>query len=208
MKNFEKINENFEHTLIDGGINPPNELQSAILKRIKQGGDLLVVAPKGSGKTYAAMLSMLLKTPESYEGSPRSLYIGSDNDEIVDMNKKLRLITRRKEIMVEPAHDKGKMVEQRVFIYQGADIVIGNPKRIYDLYIQNGLNLNKLNLLIIDNPEIFLKDKLIGELNRLADSLPNCQRIILVEQINARTEKILDHFLNHPMVIEWEEKTE
>lgn len=202
MKNFEKINAHFENTLTENGIQPPNELQSSILKRIRQGGDLLVIAPKGSGKTYAAIMAMLLKCPDSQEGSPRVVYIGSDNKEVLEMTKTLRHLTRRKELMIEPANDKGKMVEQRVFIFQGADIVIGNPKRIYDLYIQNGLNMNKLNLLIMDNPEIFLKDSLIGELNRLSESLPNCQRIFLTEEVNSRTERIIPQFLNHPLILE------
>lgn len=202
MKNFEKINVYFENTLTESGIQPPNELQSSILKRIRQGGDLLVTAPKGSGKTYAAIMAMLLKCPDSQEGSPRVVYMGSDNNEVLEMTKMLRHLTRRKELMIEPANDKGKMVEQRVFIFQGADIVIGNPKRIYDLYIQNGLNMNKLNLLIMDNPDIFLKDSLIGELNRLSESLPNCQRIFLTEEINSRTERIIPQFLNHPLILE------
>lgn len=202
MKNFEKINTHFENTLTESGIQLPNELQSSILKRIRQGGDLLVIAPKGSGKTYAAMMAILLKCPDSQEGSPRVVYMGSDNDEVLEMTKTLRHLTRRKELMIEPANDKGKMVEQRVFIFQGADIVIGNPKRIYDLYIQNGLNMNKLNLLIMDNPDIFLKDSLIGELNRLSESLPNCQRIFLTEEINSRTERIIPQFLNHPMILD------
>ncbi|MBN9292446.1 MAG: DEAD/DEAH box helicase [Flavobacteriia bacterium] len=202
MKNFEKINAHFENTLTENGIQPPNELQSSILKRIRQGGDLLVIAPKGSGKTYAAIMAILLKCPDSQEGSPRVVYIGSDNNEVLEMTKTLRHLTRRKELMIEPANDKGKMVEQRVFIFQGADIVIGNPKRIYDLYIQNGLNMNKLNLLIMDNPEIFLKDSLIGELNRLSESLPNCQRIFLTEEVNSRTERIIPQFLNHPLILE------
>lgn len=201
MTEFEKLDTYFENTFASGGINPPNDIQEAIIKRIKQGGDLLVIAPKGSGKTYSVILASLLKCPESQEGSPRVLYIGSNNDEVIELTKKTTLISRRKELMVEAANDKGKIVQQRNFIFQGADIVFGSPKRIYDLYIQSGFNLNKLQLVILDNPDLFLNDKSMGEMIRIAEGLPKCQRIFLVENITPKVERIMPYFLNNPLVI-------
>jgi superfamily II DNA/RNA helicase len=202
MTEFEKLDNHFENTLSSGGINPPNTLQEAVIKRVKQGGDLIVVAPKGSGKTYSSILTSLLKCPESNEGSPRVLYIGSDDAEIVELTKKVAHLSRRKELMIEGANDKGKIVQQRNFIFQGADIIFGSPKRIYNLYIQSGLNLNKLNLVILDNPDLFLNDKLMGEIIRVAEGLPKCQRIFLVEEITPKVERIASYFLNHPLIIE------
>lgn len=202
MTEFEKLDNHFENTLSTGGINPPNELQEAIIKRIKQGGDLIVVAPKGSGKTYAAILASLFKCPESQEGSPRVLYIGSSNDEVAELTKKTALLSRRKELMIEAANDKGKIVQQRNFIFQGADIIFGNPKRIFDLYIQSGLNLNKLNLVILDNPDLFLNDKTIGEMIRIGEALPKCQRVFLIETMTQKVERLISSFLNHPLIIE------
>lgn len=202
---FAEINQNFENTLVEGNYPQPNALQQAILKRIKQGGDLLVVAPQGSGKTYGAILGSLMKCPQAQEGSPRVIILTNDNDEVVENTKKLTHITRRKDLMIEAANDKGKIVRQRVFIFQGADMVLGSAKRIYDLYIQNGVNLNMLNLLILDNPDKFLTDKAMGEMIRIAEGLPKCQRIFLVEEITPRVERLMNHFLVNPLVID--EKT-
>lgn len=199
---FEEINQNFDNTLAGEGFNSPNDLQAAVLKRIKQGGDLLVIAPKESGKTYAAMLAMMLKCPTPQEGSPRVLYMGDDNEEIVEMAKKMTLVTRRTELFIEVADSKGKMIQQRIFIFQGADVVIGNAKRMYDLYIQNGLNLNKIQLLIVDDADKFMTERAMAEMVRISEGLPKCQRIFFIEKRTPRVERVLSRFLNHPMVID------
>lgn len=202
-KYYAKLNEYFEGVLPEEGINPPNELQEQVIKRIKQGGDAIVYAPKGMGKTYAAILSMLIKNPEANEGSPRSLYIGNDNNEVQEMARLIELATRRKELYVELANDKGKMVQQRNYIFYGADLIVGTPKRVYDLYIQNGINLNELNLLFIDDIDMMMTDKLIGDFIRISEGLPKCQRIIMMEKSNPRVEKILPYLVTNPMVIQF-----
>lgn len=203
MKDYlEEINQNFENTLIEDGITPPNDLQQKILKRIKQGGDFIVKAPKGSGKTYGILLGALLKNPTPQEGSPRVIYLGNKNEEIVELGRKATHLTRRTEMLIEVANEKGKMVQQRVFIFHGADMVFGNAKRIYDLYIQNGLNLNMTNLLILDDVDEFLTEKGIGEMIRISEALPKCQRVFLLEEVTPRVERIMDYFLRNPLVIE------
>lgn len=201
MKIFDALNEHFEGTLTTGGIPVPNELQQKVLQRAKQGGDLLLSAPDNSGKTMAAMMSALQKVPERCEGSPRVIYVCPDPEKAKSLVALMTLVSRRKDLMIELAHDKGNMIEQRIHIFEGADIVIGNPKRIYDLYIQNGLNTGELKLFILDNAEQMMKESTIRDLKRIAGSLPKCQRFIFTTEINSKLEKILDDFLINPLEI-------
>lgn len=198
MKIFDALNEHFEGQLTTGGIPVPNELQEAVLKRTKQGGDLFVVAAPESGKTMAAMMAAIQKCPDSMEGSPRVIYICADNEKARKLTTQLTLVTRRKEIMIEPANDKGNQIEQRINIYDGADIVIGNVQRIYDLYIQNGINLGELRLIILDDTELLMKEKLILGLRRLSTGLPKCQRFIFANTLTEKVESFAEEFLIHP----------
>lgn len=200
-KYYQNIDEHFEGILEECGINPPNELQEKILKRVKQGGDLMVVAPKNAGKTYGAILSLLIKNPESVEGSPRSLMITDSDSEAEQMAKLIENATRRKELMVELAINRGNLIQQRNLIYYGADMVLGTPKRTFDLYLKNGINMSQINLFIMDNPDIFLNDRLIGDMIRISEGLPKCQRVFLVQEITPRVQRIVDRFLLNPMKI-------
>lgn len=201
-KYYDKINQYFENILEESGIHSPNELQARILQRIKQGGDLLLIAPEGKGKTYGALLSMLVKNPEKKEGSPRSLYISDDNYQVKDLAKLLEKATRRKELLIELANDSGNVHDQKDYIFYGADIVVGTPKRVYDLYIKNGINLNLLNLFILDNPDKFLTDKVIGDMVRISEGLPKCQKVFMVQDMTPRTKRLVDLLLVNPLKIE------
>ncbi len=204
MSIFDKLNEHFEGTFNAAGITAPNELQEKILQRGKQGGDLLVISAKQSGKSMAAALAALQKVPESCEGSPRAVIVCPDSDKAKELAKFLVTVSRRKELMIELAHEKGPMIEQRNHIFEGADIVVGTPKRIYDLYIQNGINLGMLKLFILDDAETMLKESTIGQLRRIGDSLPKCQRIIFANAVTEKLEKVMDDVLINPMVLEAE----
>lgn len=202
MSTFDSLNEHFEHTFAAAGLNAPNELQEKVLQRTKQGGDLLLVSGKETGKSMAAALAALQKVPESCEGSPRAVIICTEPEKARTIAKFIATVSRRKELMVELADDKGQMIGQRNNIYEGADIVIGNPKRIFDLYIQNGINFGKLKLFVLDDAETMLKEATIGHIRRIAGSLPKCQRMIFAGDMNPKLEKILDDVLINPLIIE------
>lgn len=202
MTIFEKLNLHFEETFPSAGIEKPNELQEKVLQRVKQGGDLVVIARKSTGKSIAAAMAALEKVPEQLEGSPRAVIICSTSEQAKITAAFIIKVSRRKDIYVELAHDKGNMIEQRNHIFEGADIVVGTAKRIYDLYIQNGINMGKLKLFVLDDAETMLKESTIGQLRRIAESLPKCQRIIFANSVSSKLEKVMDELMFNPMKIE------
>ncbi len=202
MTIFEKLNLHFEETFSSAGIEKPNELQEKVLQRVKQGGDLLVIAGKSAGKSTAAAIAALEKVPEQLEGSPRAVIICSTSEQAKITAAFIVKVSRRKEIYVELAHDKGNMIEQRNHIFEGADIVVGTAKRIYDLYIQNGINMGKLKLFVLDDAETMLKESTIAQMRRIADSLPKCQRIIFANSVSAKLEKVMEDLMLNPLEIE------
>jgi ATP-dependent RNA helicase RhlE len=202
MTIFEKLNLHFEETFPSAGIEKPNELQEKVLQRVKQGGDLLVIAGKSSGKSMAAAIAALEKVPEQLEGSPRAVIICSTSEQAKITAAFIVKVSRRKEIYVELAHDKGNMIEQRNHIFEGADIVVGTAKRIYDLYIQNGINMGKLKLFVLDDAETMLKESTIAQMRRIADSLPKCQRIIFANSVSSKLEKVMDDLMLNPLEIQ------
>lgn len=205
MTVFEQLSEHFEHTFAALGIEKASELQENILKKVKAGGDLLLLAPESEDKTFAAALACLQKVPESCEGSPRAILICSTSEKAKKITQFLTVASRRKELMIEAADDSGKQVQQRIHIFEGADIVVGTPKRIYDLYIQNGINLGELKLTILDNADEMTKENLILGMRRLAEGLPRCQRMLFTKEMNPKVERMSSVWVNNPMEMDLSE---
>ena len=199
---LEQLNTHLQGTLEERSLTSLNELQQKVIARLKQGGNAVITGESGSGKSTAVALASLIKAPHSYEGSPRVLILSSTVDKAHQLHAQLTDWVRRTEISVELTHDKGNMVRDRNTVYDGVDILIGNPKRILDLYIQNGIHLNQLMLFVIDDADVIAKDALMVQyIIRLAESLPKCQRFIFATEQTPKMDRLLEAVCLHPAYI-------
>lgn len=186
------------------GYNEFSNLHAYLLKRIKTGESIALHLP-GDAETIDKMLISLslFKAPQAFEGSPRVLWITDTTDRARKLADQMKHLCRRSEIAVELADDKGKMIEQRNHIFDGADIIIGNPKRIHDLYNQNGIHVNQLKLVIIDSLDTFVKQPtLLQFIRRVNESLPKCQHIFVQHDSQERITHFIDELVPFHKVID------
>ena len=123
------------------------------------------------------------------EGSPRVLWITPSWESVREKIKSFHHLMKRTDVTIENADDKSKIIEQRNAIFEGAEIIIGNPKRVLELYNQNWIHMNQLSLVIIDQAEIICKNpSTIQSIKRIAESLPKCQKLIFAEGTHDRLE--------------------
>jgi len=203
---LEQLNTHLEGTLEDTEFKTLNELQQKSIAKVKQGGDCVFISGDRTGKTTAIALSALVKAPHSYEGSPRVIIFSSTVDKAHQLHKQLSTWVRRTEISIELAHDKGNMVLERNNIFDGADILVTNTKRMLDLYIQNGIHIGQLMLLVVDDATEIAKDAMMTQrIARLIESFPKCQRFVFTTEMNPKVEKLVEVFCVHPTVVEFEE---
>lgn len=202
-KDLAKINEILGNTLSEEKIIDLNEYQTTIVKKIKQGGDFISVREPNSGSTMAIAIGSLIKSPVHHEGSPRVIIITKDTTTARALQIKMKTWVRKTMIEVEVADDKGNIIQQRNDIFDGAEIVVGNIRRIYDLYIQNGINIRELNLLIVDDADFVVTDaKSFMYFNRLNESLPSkCQKAIFTKEYNSKVEKLAEIFCINPIIL-------
>lgn len=200
-----KLREELHDILPDKGITELNAFQSKIIDALKSGKNILAEGPVGSGKTKAILLCLLQKVTEASEGSPRAIVVCKTSQDAFDLHEELQKICRILDITVDLAHDRGKMLEQRNDIFNGTEIIIANPKRLYDLYIQNGFNVSQLKLFILDDAIEHFKGGYKMQLSRIAECLPKCQHVYFSNSFeDKRLEDYLEEFVPVTMKIEAE----
>lgn len=185
---FEKLQDTLIENLNSTGFNDFLPEQAKLFQKIREGKNLIVITDGNKGLSSLFLMTALYKVPEPEEGSPRVVIICASDNEAIARYEDLKKWSRHMDLTIDLAHEKGKQIQQRNDIFDGTEIVIGTTKRIYDLYIQSGLNLNVLRLFIIDDANQTLMKNNPGFLARFADSLPKCQILIGAKTYNEKLE--------------------
>jgi len=87
----------------------------------------------------------------------------------------------------------------------GADIVIATPDRARAIYLKLGLNLNKIELFVVDDADLIVKQGLQLPVAELANSIIKCQHLVFTSVVHGRLEKMIDPFMKLPALVEVDE---
>lgn len=193
---FTKLRQELSELLTERGYHELNDFQGKIIDGVKAGKNLMVEGPIDSGKTTSIIFGVLQRITEPGEGSPRAIVICADDQRARTLHEKLEKLCRPIDLTVDLAVEKGNMLQQRNDIFDGTEIIVGTPKRLHDLYIQNGFNVSKLKMFIIDDALEIMKANHKMRISRLADSLPKCQHLLFSYSFNdSRIEEYMEEFI-------------
>ena len=87
----------------------------------------------------------------------------------------------------------------------GADIVVATPDRARAIYLKLGLNLNKIDLFVVDDAELIVKQGMQLQVAELANSITKCQHLVFTEVMHDKLEKMIAPFMKQPAIVEVEE---
>ncbi len=206
---LKKYNKVLQTAMIDAGFENQTEFQKISISKIKEGKDFIGIGPNGSGKSTSIVTGVLQRLEkQSEDDAPRAVIIVTDKEKTLEMEAVFAKLGRRMDLITEIIHDKGHKVQQRNALYTGADIVIGTAKRLYEMYIYNGLNLAKVKMIIIDDAEAILKAGSQTDILRLTESIKKCQYIMMNDKLTERMKNASELFMSFPSTFVVEEKVE
>jgi ATP-dependent RNA helicase RhlE len=199
---IKKMSKHLANALTENNILEPTVLQQKIISKINSGADLIIESEDHSGKTTALVLTTIHKLKEPFEDAARALIIVPSIDLAIEMENQFKLLSVGTKLRIHTAHEGGKIDKQNEDIYIGADVVIGTPKRIMEIYFRKNINITKVKLFAIDDTELVVKNLHQGYIHRLADSLPKCQHLIFTNAYSERIEAMIEKFMVAPQFIE------
>jgi ATP-dependent RNA helicase RhlE len=203
---IKKMSKHLANALTENNILEPTVLQQKIISKINSGADLIIESEDNSGKTTALVLTTIHKLKEPFEDAARALIIVPSIDHAIEMENQFKLLSVGTKLRIHTAHEGGKIDKQNEDIYIGADVVIGTPKRIMEIYFRKNINITKVKLFAIDDTELVVKNLHQGYIHRLADSLPKCQHLIFTNAYSERIEAMIEKFMVAPQFIESQNK--
>jgi superfamily II DNA/RNA helicase len=203
-----KLKKGLIQSLNAAGFVAPKEVQQKTLTRINGGQDVIVVGPEGCGKTTTYILAALNKFNYTPDGVPKVLILVPDKEKVDEVMAKIGQLNKNKTLAIVPLFAAPGTEAQMDAMADGADIVVATPDRARAIYLKLGLDVNKIDLLVIDDAELIVKQGLQLPVTELAGSIPKCQHLVFTEVLHERLNRMITPFMKQPATIEVEEIAE
>lgn len=157
----------------------PTTVQVQAIPAISGGGDVLVLAQTGSGKTVAYALPLLqrLQTEQGGAGKTRRvriLVLVPTRELSSQVGQTMEALAEHlpKPLKIAVIYGGASINPQMMHLRGGADVVISTPGRLLDLLDNNALQLSDVQTLVLDEADRLLDLGFADEVKRILAVLP------------------------------------
>jgi ATP-dependent RNA helicase RhlE len=198
-----KLSKQLLTTMLEAGFYSPTEIQSKTISRIIGGQNLIAIAPKGTGKTTAYLLSVLHRLKGPVDGAPRALIIVPAKEKVQALVSLFKWLGKDTGLRVSCLAANVTTDLHTEAIEDGlADIIIGTPDKVNALYIKSSLNLRALLMFVVDDAETIVKLGQQALVYQLSDGIAKAQRLLYTEKMDEKQERLSDYIMIKPERIE------
>ncbi|WP_418636832.1 DEAD/DEAH box helicase [Winogradskyella sp.] len=199
---FKKLHPLLKESLENAGYETSNPLQKKVLPILKGGSDAYVIAPKGSGKSTALIITAIHKLKAAaFEDSPRAIIIAKDKADVLKLMGEYERFTKNTDLRIYALYDEYDIEKQKTEVYYGQDIVIATPSRLSKLYFLNGIHLGEVQLFAIEDADYLGRNNAYNHILRLSESLNKCQFVIIADDMNSRIKNYQNAFMSNAHLI-------
>lgn len=202
MKKFEdfKIKKQLLNALTEQGIETPTPIQEAAYSPILAGQDFVGIAQTGTGKTIAYLLPILQDLKYSDQYHPRVLILVPTRELVIQLVSELEKLTEYINVRIIGVYGGTNINPQKDAIAKGCDILVGTPRRTYDLIFNSMLNLSQVKKLVIDEVDIMLDFGYKTQLNHIFDYIKDKrQNLLFSATMTEYVDELISEFLVNPV---------
>jgi ATP-dependent RNA helicase DeaD len=168
---FSELSEDLQASLHDLGWQTPTPVQAKAIPLMRGGGDLIVQALTGSGKTGAFGIP-LVEAVDTDLDDIQALVMLPTRELANQVAVELTTLGKHRGVRVLPVYGGVGYTEQVEALARGVHIIVGTPGRILD-HIGNGrMDLTTVRVLILDEADEMLSLGFWPDMREIASYLP------------------------------------
>ena len=205
MMTFDELNLNkpLRNALADMRFAHPTTIQHKSFSVVMSGRDIVGIAQTGTGKTLSYLLPALRQWEFSKEVVPRILIMVPTRELVVQVVETARELSKYMSVKTVGVYGGANMKPQMDALYDGADIVVGTPGRVYDLAVNGSLKMRSIKRLVIDEVDEMLSLGFRSQLTKIMALLPQKrQNLMFSATLTDDVEALINDYFNGPEKIE------
>ena len=161
--------------IADKGYETPSPIQAQAIPVVLEGRDLMAAAQTGTGKTAGFTLPLLerLSQGERAKGNQiRALILTPTRELAAQVGDSVQTYSQNLQLKSAVVFGGVSINPQMMKLRKGVDILVATPGRLLDLYSQNAVKFNQLEVLILDEADRMLDMGFIHDIKRVIKLLP------------------------------------
>ncbi len=193
---FKKLHPTIKEFIENQEIKIPTPFQKASIPAIKSGANIFCIAPAGSGKTIALILTTMQKLKCEETGTaPRAIVIVENNEKAQQLYALFIKYTRPTSLRVYFGDERAHIDLLKSEIFEGVDILVSSPKTINKLILAEGLNTTQVKLFSIDDADFLVQKSSSADLIAVTQSIQKCQFVMYAEKMHPTLKRFEAYFM-------------
>jgi len=193
---FTSLSEDIQKGVADLGWTTPMPVQAKAIPLMREGGDLIVKALTGSGKTGAFALPVC-EAIDTDSKATQALIMLPTRELAIQVAQETTAIGKHRGVRCLPVYGGVGYGPQNEGLAAGAHVIVGTPGRILD-HVGNGrIDFSNLRVLILDEADEMLSLGFWPDMRELASHLPDTRKTHLFSATIPEKVRSLSRFFQN-----------
>ncbi len=187
------------------GYKTPSPIQAQAIPAVLEGRDVMAAAQTGTGKTAGftlPLLELLSKGEKARANQVRALVLTPTRELAAQVGESVQAYSQNLRLTSTVVYGGVKINPQMQRLRRGADVLVATPGRLLDLYNQNAVKFNQLEVLILDEADRMLDMGFIHDIRRIISALPKQrQNLMFSATFSDDIRSLAKTIVNNPVEI-------
>lgn len=188
------------------GYTTPSPIQLEAIPAVLGHRDVMAAAHTGTGKTASFTLPMVQQLsggPRPQAKHVRALVLTPTRELAAQVAESVQNYSRHMNIRSAAVFGGVRIAPQISQLQGGLDVLVATPGRLLDLYNQQAINFDQLEILVLDEADRMLDMGFIDDIRRIQKLLPAKRQTLMFSATFSKDIKSLAKgMFNNPLLIE------
>ena len=188
----------------DKGYDTPSAIQAQAIPAVLEGRDVMAAAQTGTGKTAGftlPILELLSRGERANANQARALILTPTRELAAQIGENVAMYGKNLPLRSTVVFGV-KINPQMIKLRRGVDILVATPGRLLDLYNQNAVKFNQLEILVLDEADRMLDMGFIHDIRKILAVLPKRrQNLMFSATFSGDIRQLAKGLVNNPVEI-------
>ncbi|MDH5784717.1 MAG: DEAD/DEAH box helicase [Chromatiales bacterium] len=199
------LSEPLLRAIKDKGYDKPSPIQEQGIPAVLQGHDMMAAAQTGTGKTAGftlPLLQLLSAGQRAKANQARALVLTPTRELAAQVAESVETYGKYLPLSSTVVFGGVKINPQMMRLRKGVDVLIATPGRLLDLYNQNAVRFDQLEILVLDEADRMLDMGFIRDIKKILALLPKKrQNLLFSATFSSEIRSLAQGLLNDPVEI-------